>query len=771
MKKFLVALLLLAFPAYAQTPTPTPVGMTCAEITGTTTNDGFAQWTNDAEILDNDGVYATSSASGFPIAVKNFGASAATQIGTISDPNDILTIGALINVNCDDDDLTANSVLLLDKTGAALPSEYASGESLGCQSTDNLFGGYDLDGACWCSEAGGGACSANAACQNIRDPDVGVQFKFTDGGSYPGTDTAYADGARLIVCFIGATPTPTTTPTPTPTYLPTNTPGSTPYPCDGGIFWWDSEHATVDGSSVVAVTDRLTDWELAYVSDPPAPTPTFVRPVFGDNAPQGQQSVRFSPWNRYWMDFSDVRYRGSPYAVIDVVRSACAVGGYGIQMSGVSDGSESFSLAHAYDKVSTGSPTGFSPADEDGWQISLFANYGISNEDVSAPITPGPWVIHAGSANQFQHVFIGGQANWIVDTSINPNFDTDQSIPAITRAWVGYNDLTYGCLDQNNSWIEWLATLIVTPDSVECWENYLSVAYLNESPNRTPLATVTSTPTNTPIYTDTPTPASTPTCHSRIVSANSAELVWCGPEAENVKPQIKKTATSWTPRPTVNRGKWTPAPTPAGTPGAMCWKIPFSAGSGDQVFIDVCGTPPVFTATPTPTDTPVDTPTHTPVNTPTVTNTPTDTPTPTNTPTFTVTPTTYTEEIVTTWRIQQNCVDIGELAAGAHDEVCVPLLVVGSDALGTATDYESSCWVKDSATDPNSVAFLHVSSVELTQSCAVVVNNDSVARSNAELCCRMYRQYPSREYTPTLSPTMTPTITPTATSTPTNTPA
>lgn len=295
----------------------------------------------------------------------------------------------------------------------------------------------------------------------------------------------------------------------------------------------------------------------------------------------------------------------------------------------------------------------------------------------------------------------------------------------------------------------------------------------------TPVATSTPTATSTPAATDTPTPVdtstftptATPTCHSRIVSANSAELVWCGPEAENVKPQIKKTATSWTPRPTVNRGKWTPAPTPAGTPGAMCWKIPFSAGSGDQVFIDVCGTPPVFTATPTPTDTPVDTPTHTPVNTPTVTNTPTDTPTPTSTPTFTVTPTTYTEEIVTTWRIQQNCVDIGELAAGAHDEVCVPLLVVGSDALGTATDYESSCWVKDSATDPNSVAFLHVSSVELTQSCAVVVNNDSVARSNAELCCRMYRQYPSREYTPTLSPTMTPTITPTATSTPTNTPA
>lgn len=707
MMKFLIAFLLLASTAYAQTPTPTsPAGLECVELSFTAASQvafdsSGDSWANVENALASDDSRARSSPGdgvySHYLIVDNL------NTGILYDG--ITIFGITLKIESQANFATTTSeydIRCIRDDGSYCSTNLASyGNHAGLATDDTRTHGadYDLIGEGWCFNSSGDCLDPNDI--NLADVDTGFALSYIRNGAVGVEDV---DAVTVRVCFTGdGTPTPTNTATVTPTFTPTPTATATKTPNAG----W-----TCGPVAAATVTEMACDSGSSTWSDEPnarTDDGTYARTSALTGTGYETTCLRFSGFD------------------VSAIPNDSIIEGLKLRVNAWASAAGTLWVERRVSLV-----------DDSG---TILAQNRATN------------TLSSDTADLFAHGDLYDL--WGERYCVTSNADCDDPND------VKLNDADFGFV---------LAYSKVGATGAVARVDYGDFSEICWAPTPLPTDTPGPTDTPTPAATDTFTPTATPTCHSQIVSANSAELVWCGPEAENVKPQIKKTATSWTPRPTVNRGKWTPAPTPAGTPGATCWKIPFSAGSGDQVFIDVCGTPPVFTATPTPTDTPTDTPTHTPVNTPTVTNTPTDTPTPTSTPTFTVTPTTYTEEIVTTWRMQQNCVSTGELAAGAHDEVCVPLLVVSSDGLGTATDYEASCWVKDEATDPNSVAFLHVSSVELTQSCAVVVNNDSAPRT-AELCCRMYRQYPSREYTPTLSPTMTPTITPTPTPTPTNTPA
>lgn len=585
-----------------------------------------------------------------------------------------------------------------------------------------------------------GGNALNVAVPGTAGAAIAVRFRYATATGLAVTgETADGEVEDYLITVVAPTATPTSTPTDTPTNTPTDTPTDTPT-------------NTVPAGPTNTPTNTPTITKTFTPTNTPAtgtPTPTFT-PTAGpyyrcDQLPftaatEASFTGSSGSWAAETLALASDNNRSPGGAVSD--------GGWSnylylsdIDVASVVEGSTIRGLIFVYEGRQQVALT------QEEYEIRVVkddATYGTENKATGtvtlASLTVDNTVLRGGIWDKWSE-------EWCVD------LDSD----CATAAHVNLADPDTGFVisfqrDGAASTVEidYAAVFL-------CWDE------------PAPTATPTNTPTRTPTPTNTGGPTPTPACDSQIVSASGAELMWCGSTKEYIGPQVKRTATQWTPRPTVAYANWTPVPTPGGTPGASCWKIPFIAGSGDQIFIDACGVAPTAAPTSTPTNTPTVTPTNTAVSTDTPTNTPTVTPTPTATATFTVTPTVYTEEWVTTYRLLQRCVSTGELAGSATDEVCVQWPVLGSDALANADDYEATCWVVDAATDTSAIRVNHISSVELAQVCAVIVNG-SVSARTSELCCRGYRQYPSREYTVTQTPSSTPTSTPTATPTPTNTP-
>lgn len=513
-------LLAVAAPASAQTPTPTPtcpgtsVKLYPSTITTTGARTGdFPLWNTPSNATASDGVFvqAFTSTGGDSdwINATNFGAAATGNIWSIR----------CIAEDADQFESPAGACNELDtrliKGGSRQTVSRASPLELTSTEQERTHGdGLDV----W--------ADATITASDVNASNFGCSFRYTASG----TCLFKIDAFALEVCYDASAPptftptvtptgtlaptaTPTVTPTSTPTRVPTFTPGATPYPCDGGIFWWDSDHISTSGSDVTAITDRLTGWQLA--AEAPLPTPLPAAQIDGA-APNGQQAIRFLQYtNRY---VATGRYIEPPYAVISVYKGdylpLLQAAHFLVWNSAAT--SDFFGLHRGAERLVSGGYTGFDDVPGDGIQVLVADHYGMTDTYLGGGVwIDAPWIIHSSQPNEFQRAVEPGMGSWAQQSfAIDGSYDASQDDPVITTARLGYLSLFYGSMDPNEpSTFRWVSTLVVDPAHVECWENALALEYFpSPTPNHTPVLTSTpsSTPTHTPTITHTPTVTNTP---------------------------------------------------------------------------------------------------------------------------------------------------------------------------------------------------------------------------------------------------------------------